>query len=223
MRHDQTVRFSRPLRAVRIADPNAPSHRQTQAESAEAPQLAEQTVKHLEQQSREAERDALQAAVAGLVEAAGSLTSRQRELLGEMQQAAVELAVAIASRVTYDNLQSDRFAIEDLARSVVGRLQQPGPVEVRLHPDDIALLRRRLGEGELVTQREIHLIADESLGRGDCVVAAGDVSVASQLEEQLAGIRQHLLRNLSHAQVERRKPLRADRELRRFPNRRETA
>jgi flagellar biosynthesis/type III secretory pathway protein FliH len=221
MIHDRTVRFSQPLRAIRLVEPGSPLAPDSRATADPTTGRPDEfaAAKELERQ----EREAVENAVAGLIEAAQNLTTRQRELLGEMQQAAVELAAAIASRVTHDKLQADRFAIEELARSVVGRLESSRKVQVRMHPDDIALLSRRLGDNQLAAQKEIELIRDESLKRGDCVADAGDVSVASQLEEQLNGIRQQLLRNLSDAQVEDRKALPGDRELRRYPDRRQTA
>jgi flagellar biosynthesis/type III secretory pathway protein FliH len=221
LRYDQTVRFSQPPRAVRLAEPNASPATEPQEPSDEATRLAHALAAAKE--SEHQEREAVEHAVAGLVEAAQSLTNRRRELLNEMQQAAVELAAAIASRVTYDKLQTDRFAIEELARTVVSRLESSGQVQVRMHPDDIALLSRRMGENQLAAQKEIELIRDDTLGRGDCIADAGDVSVISQLEEQLNGIRQHLLRNISDAQIEDRKAVPGDCELRRYPDRRQTA
>jgi flagellar biosynthesis/type III secretory pathway protein FliH len=221
MRHDRNVRFSQPLRAVRLVDGYSPiatvSHGTANPTIGRPDELA--AAKELERQ----EREAVENAVAGLIEAAQNLTTRRRELVGEMQQAAVELAAAIASRVTYDKLHTDRFAIEELVRTVLCRLESSGRVQARMHPDDIALLSRRLGENQLDAQKEIELIRDETLRRGDCIAVAGDVSVISRLEEQLDGIRQHLLRNLADAQVEDRKVVPGDRELRRYPDRRQTA
>jgi flagellar biosynthesis/type III secretory pathway protein FliH len=221
MRHEQTVRFVQSLRAVRLTETSAGQSADSQ--STADPQtraLAEiAAAKELEQR----EGGAIAVALAGLAEAAGSLTSSRNELLSEMQQAAVELATAISMRVTYDKLQTDRFAIEELVHAVVGRLGSTGPVQVRMHPDDLALLERRLGEGRSVEHDAIHLTPDDTLGRGDCVADAGDVSFASYLEEQLSGIRQHLLRKLSDARFECRKAAAGDRELRRIPDRRQTA
>lgn len=220
MRYERTIRFPRPLRSVRLVQPPSASTSDSQAAEAAARALAEVAAAR---EREEHERRAVDETLAALAEAAESLTRSRNELLGEMQQAAVELATAVAMRVTYDQLQTDRFAIEELVQAVVHRLGATGPVQVRLHPEDLALVNRRRGEGRGAESPDLQLIADESLGRGDCVADAGEVGFASFLEEQLNGLRQHLLRNLSDAQIERRKAAAGNRGLRRFPDRRQTA
>lgn len=220
MRFKQTIRFARLLRTIRLGDPTAVEIAAQQAEAeSNARALAESTAQERERQ----ERSGIEETLAALEEAAQSLTRWHNQLLNEMQQVAVELATAITTRVTYDKLETDRFAIEQLAHDVVSHLGTNGPVQVRMHPDDLALLNRRLGDGRMAEYHNIQLVPDETLGRGDCIADAGDVSFASTLEEQLNGMRQHLLRNLTDAQIERRKAQAGDRELRRFPDRRQTA
>lgn len=221
MRHEYHIRFGSPLRAVHVGDPDAARQRQqaAQAESESRAMAEIAATREMELQ----ESRAVEEALAGLTEAAESLVQRQSQLLGEMQQVAIELATAIAMRVTYDKLQSDRFAIEELVATVVGRLGTTEAVSVRMHPEDMALLERRGKADVLQKIGDVRFIADDTLARGDCVADAGDVSLESCLEEELNGIRQHLLRNLSDAQIERRKTAAGDRELRRFPDRRQTA
>jgi flagellar biosynthesis/type III secretory pathway protein FliH len=229
MRHEKTIRFGRPLRAVRLTDASASEGADLEAMAeASARALTEMAAAKEREQQKLQEQAAVEQALAGIAEAASGLTHRRNDLLAEMQKVAVELAMAVATRVTYDKLQSDHFAIEELVHAVVSRLAPAGPVQIRMHPDDIALLNRRLGDerlsaGRFAEHSEIRLIPDESLRRGDCTADAGDVSFASSLEEQLSGIRQHLLRNLTDAQTERRKAAAGDRELRRSPDRRQTA
>lgn len=220
MRHEYRIRFAQTLRRVRLAEANAaPSADNLSAAAAAQLQTEVELARELEQR----ERRAIDETLTALNEAAESLISSRNELLGEMQQAAVELALAVAMRVTYDKLQTDRFAIEELVQAVVARVAPAKAVQVRMHPDDLALLHRRSEAGQLQQLAEMQFIPDTTLGRGDCVVDAGDVSFDSCLEEQLDGLRRHLLRNINDAQVERRKAATGDRELRRFPDRRQTA
>ena len=57
-----------------------------------------------------------------------------------MQKLAVELAVAIASRLLHDQIQAGDYPVENLVRTVVERLDTPQPVTVFLHPEDLAAL-----------------------------------------------------------------------------------
>lgn len=174
-------------------------------------------------QAQEEERRAVQSVLAALAQASSNLVRQQNGLLEEMQMAAVELAAAMTAHVTYDKLETDRFAIEELAKAVIGRLTTGGPVEVRLNPDDIALLERRTGGSLSGDGNDIALVADNALGRGDCVAESGAVSFTSCLEEQLNGLRQHLLRNLSNAQSGHRNTSTGNHPLRRPANSRPTA
>jgi flagellar assembly protein FliH len=148
----------------------------------------------------------------------------QRGRLAEMQRVAVEVAVAVASHVLYERIESGDFPVEELVRAAVQRLDPRQAVTVRLHPEDLALLERRTAEEPLfaLDTEELRLVADPALGRGDCRAETGDVAVMANLQEHLAEIRHDLLRALPEAEVERRKPA-AERNLRRYPDRRATA
>jgi flagellar biosynthesis/type III secretory pathway protein FliH len=140
-----------------------------------------------------------------------------------MQRMPVELAVAVASHVLYERLDSGDFTVEELVRSAVRRLEPRQAVTVRLHPDDLAPLERRTADEPLfaLDTAELRLVGDAELGRGDRRAEPGDVAVLANLEEHLAEIRRDLLQTLPVAAVERRRA--SERTLRRFPERRLTA
>ena len=108
-------------------------------------------------------------------------------------------------------------------RAAVQRLEPRQAVTVRLHPDDLALLERRTAEEPLfaLDTEELRLVADASMGRGDCRAETGDVTVVTNLEAHLAEIRRELPSALPEVEVERRKD--SERNLRRYPDRRATA
>jgi flagellar assembly protein FliH len=174
------------------------------------------------QQLEKEAREALQRVMNRLVEVAEELQDQQRQRLEEMQRAAVELAVAVASRLVHERLDKGEFAVEALVRQAVDRLGVNQPVTVYLHPSDLALLEKRLATGShpALNLTALRLTADASLGRGDCRAEAGDLSVLAKMQEGLADIRRHLLDTLPEATVDRRRP---DHPLRRFPDRRQTA
>jgi len=150
------------------------------------------------------EREAIECVLRNLHEAAAFLRSQQQEHLEEMQRLAVELAVAIASRLLHDQIQSGDYPVETLVRKVVERLDTPQPVTVFLHPADLALLKQRLGEGRTIfpESAEVQLRSDAALARGDVRAQAGDISVLADLEEQLKDIRGTLQETLSVAAAE---------------------
>ncbi len=171
------------------------------------------------------ERERVERVLGSLAEVARDLRAQQRSRLEEMQQVAVEIALAVAGSVVYERIEAGDYAVEELVRRAVQRLDSREAVTVHLHPDDLALLERRLGEGPRITLDgdDVRLAADASLARGDCRAETGDGSVLTHLEEHLAEIRKDLLRSLPEAEVERRKGVADERGLRRYPDRRHTA
>ncbi|HTU90983.1 MAG TPA: FliH/SctL family protein [Gemmataceae bacterium] len=148
------------------------------------------------------ERQAIEQVLEQLRKAADQLAKRYDTMLDEMRQAAIELAVAVAGRVVFDKLQAGEFPVEEMARQARARLPAAPSVTVYLHPDDLALLRRRLADKPLLPAREtqLRIEADPSLRRGGCRAEAGEIHVLADLADQLTGLRQHLLWSASHAQ-----------------------
>jgi flagellar biosynthesis/type III secretory pathway protein FliH len=217
--HELLLTVPRQLREVVLADSSAPLP--SAAEQAIAPR--QETAQEI--QARKAEQEALQRLMSNLEEVATELQQQQSQRLEEMRQVAVELAVAIASRLVHERIEAGDYAVETLIRQAVESLKTTQPITIYLHPQDLALLENRLAKThppptDLV---KLRLVGDPLLGRGDCRAEAGDTGVLAQVQEQLVGIRKHLLEKLPEATLERRRPLPADRPLKRFPDRRHTA
>lgn len=101
-----------------------------------------------------------------------ALASRRRALYLLLREAYVEQPERLAALV--------HEAVESLGES-------RRRVEVRLHPDDLALLRPLLGE-----LHHARLAADASLGRGDLRVHAEDVRLDARINTRLEQILQRL-------------------------------
>lgn len=153
------------------------------------------------QRERE-ERQAIEQALEQLRKAADHLAAHYETMSDEMRQAAIELAIAVAGHVAFDKLQAGEFPMEEMVRQALARLPAAPSFTVYLHPDDLALLQRRVEDKSLLPAREaqVRIEADASLRRGGCRAEAGEIHVLADLADQLAGLRQHLLWSASHAQ-----------------------
>jgi hypothetical protein len=138
----------------------------------------------------------------GVLDGVRRIDDTHRGWLAEWRRAAVELAVTIATRLVHDRVKADDFAVETVVREAAILLGARGPLTVRLHPADLALLESRLGGAPLFADGAgmVVVAADTSQRRGDCQVESSDASVTARLGEQLAGIRQELLRSLGDAE-----------------------
>lgn len=146
------------------------------------------------------ERQAIEQVLSQLRAAARQLGDRYESMAAQMRQATVELALAVAGRLVFDKLQAGEFPIEEMVRQAVARLPAAPSVRVHLHPDDLALLQRRLGEQPLSPEPDVQLNADATLKRGGCRAEADEIHVLADLSGQLAELRQQLLWSASHAQ-----------------------
>jgi hypothetical protein len=155
----------------------------------------------------------------------GELESRRRESLAELQQAVVELSVAIASQLTYRIIDSGEFAVEKMVEDAVSRLPAAEHVTLRLNPQDLELFQQRIKSmpAASLDARSLHLAADPAVGRGGCLAELPEQGILCDIELLLGDLHTELMEGLSDAQVERRRAQGTDRSLRRFPDRRETA
>ncbi len=153
----------------------------------------------------------IERAFAVLTSKIDALHETRRREWREWQRNAVELALTVATRLLRDRFAAGDYPIEAVARELLDevrpagplgaeRPQTPGWVTVHLHPDDLALLQRRLGDAPLVEGRDdLTILPDPTLGRGDCRVESGDSLALAQLPVQLAEMRRRMLRSLGHA------------------------
>jgi len=243
------IRLSHPLISVVLTDPGSDISAPAQAVAASSIEDAATQAQILQQQQqskplgtpgddnaagatdrtqeRIAEQELSQARqiLERIAEAIDELEARRSNSLEEMQRAAVELAVAVGEHLARAALEKDEYAVEDLVSEAIEKLGPGGPIRVHLHPDDLALLSRRLSARPewCGNDPRVELVSDPSLDRGDCVAECGETIMASKLDLRIEELRQTLLGALPHAQIERRRTEEADKKLRRFPERRQTA
>ncbi|WP_075095812.1 FliH/SctL family protein [Planctomyces sp. SH-PL14] len=160
----------------------------------------------------------------GLEETVREFEERRQQSLGELQQLAVELAVAVASHVIAKAVEAEQFDVTGLVQRLIDRLGLEAPLRVSLHPRDLQLFNAQIARDPATWKdRQLTLIPDPSLPRGSCRGEAPQGSVLSDASLHLAELRRHLLEGLDDAEIERRQAAPTDRGLRRFPDRRETA
>ena len=190
--HEHSVSFSAPLRRSVVAEPlDALPPLPRLASPAPAPGLSADV-------QEKADLRAFETVLASLQTAAAQCETRLESLLGEMRQAAVELAIAVAGRLLMDKVEAGAFPLEPLVRRVVERLPARATVVVHMHPEDLTLLQTRLGDRVLLLGGpDIQFHGDSALTRGGCRAVAGGVSILSDLNHQLANLRENLLENIA--------------------------
>jgi flagellar biosynthesis/type III secretory pathway protein FliH len=161
--------------------------------------------------------------MASVQEAIQDLEDRRKQNLVELQEAAIELAMAAASRIVGEAIDRDIFAVDQVVGELLGRIASSGPVQVALNPADLKLLKAKRTEGLETPGGVIEFFEDSTLKRGCCRAVSGSRAVISDWRTHLAEICAGLNEELEHAQTERRGPEAAHQRVKRYPDRRETA
>lgn len=143
--------------------------------------------------------DEIAAVTRALSSALRSLEEVRRETLREQHGAIVELALAMADRISHQRLANETEGLAERVRAAVERIEgREGrePVEIALCSSDLESFEAASRDDrELLGREEALWIADPDLGPGEVRVRAGgtrvDGSVAAALEqfrEDLLGI-----------------------------------
>ncbi len=147
------------------------------------------------------ERAVIERTLGAMTREITALEAWRREEAEGWKRAAAELGVAIAARILHTRISAGDFPAEEVVREMVGQAG-PGPLAVYLHPEDLELLRSRVGGGPLTDEPgRITLRGDPALGRGDCRVEGRDALVLARLPDQLEDMRRQLLRSLGHGSL----------------------
>ena len=223
-----TLTLDTPLTSVRIASqqPRAAAHSDVpQSETQNGHRKAGSSDPRVE--SAAYSFDTVYALLEAINEAICSVEERRQQSLQELRKLAIELSVVVASKLMYQSIELSQFPIGHLVDEALSHLSpvDPQSVTVKLHPEDIALLRKRLEQEQNLTNKlnEMNMQADSSLNRGVCEATIGDAGVMLDLETKVNELRMSLLGTLTDAETERRKTSADGRDVRRFPDRRETA
>lgn len=120
----------------------------------------------------EAEATRLHTLADNLDQALGALDTEVAEEL-------LALSIEIARQVLQHTLAANPTAIVDTVRAALAQMPQ-AHAQIRLHPDDLALVREHLGEH--IGHGGHRLIDDVSIARGGCKVEAAGAQIDATVE-----------------------------------------
>ncbi len=214
----------RPVRLAEFLTAEKPTVVQAEPPAQHAPVEVQEPVISAAPGVSHEEMAVLMELLSSVAEDVAAVREQQRQSLAEMQTATIELAVAAASWLTGTAIDAGMFAVDDLVRLALEKLDASSPVRVQLNPLDHQLLK------ELTQQQpnadlyeQLTCVENAALPRGSCRIESGRRTLLSDMETRLEEIRRLWMENLDATQVERREDGGHGRSLRRFPDRRETA
>ncbi len=128
-------------------------------------------------------------------EVASQWESQRKDMAREANQAVLHLALALAERVVHRVLEVDRSVIVEQVANALSHVLRPMDPMVKINPADRALLDEAMPQllREFNQFEHVHLVEDESVAPGGCVVATGQGLIDAQIETQLERIVEMML------------------------------
>ncbi|HVA90294.1 MAG TPA: FliH/SctL family protein [Chloroflexota bacterium] len=103
-----------------------------------------------------------------------------------LDQVALTLALALARLVVRRELTAVPDTLLEVARGALGEMALDAEVSIRVHSDDVALLRERLHELGIGALLAVAVVGDPALSAGSCVIRSGPGQVDASVDTQLA-------------------------------------
>ncbi len=139
-----------------------------------------------ESEAAERQRDAhLARAVELLLTAADAFRSTEQVVLADIEDTVAELALSIARTVLDRELVTSADPGADAIARALALVPDNCPVTLRLHPDDVLVLR---DVSALALSRELVVVADPGVEPGGCVAEAAGRQVDAQVGPALARV-----------------------------------
>ncbi len=104
----------------------------------------------------------------------------------QLDQMALTLAIALARMVVRRELSSVPDTLLDVARAALAEMAVEAEVSLRVHPEDVPLLRDRLPELGLGSLLAVAVVGDPGLAEGSCVIRSGPGEVDASVDTQMA-------------------------------------
>lgn len=118
---------------------------------------------------------------------AGELEGLRRKAALELETEIVQLSLAIARKIVCRETRIAPETVAGVVRQALARIEQAGRVTIRLHPEDLNIIRElspplTAGRPDAgLTQFE----ADEAITRGGCLILTDSGEVDARIERQL--------------------------------------
>jgi flagellar assembly protein FliH len=132
-------------------------------------------------QAQERVRSALEA----LRRAAEALSASREQRLRDLEANVYAIALTAARKIVMREITADPSIVADLVRRAREMMGSEGPIEIRLHPEDLNRVREEEPAPAGDAETEIRLTADATLERGAFVLNGPHRIVEGRADEAL--------------------------------------
>lgn len=132
----------------------------------------------------------LEALEANLLDVTQKLDAAQSSIETEARHAVLELAMRLAERIVHRAIETDPAVVVDQVGTALSHVLGKYEATVLVHPDDATLIEEALPnlQKKAANLTHIHIVEDESISRGGCVVQYGQGEIDATVDTQLQRI-----------------------------------
>ena len=145
-----------------------------------------------------AERIRVAPAIRAAEEALQAINEADQRWTGAVEENVIALALAVARHIVDREVDGDQAIIERLVRRALDVFPVDHPVQVRVHPDDLTLIRALRDERAAAhygrADETTLWVADARVTRGGCIVEGRNRIVDARIETAL----ERIYRRLAH-------------------------
>jgi flagellar assembly protein FliH len=115
------------------------------------------------------------------------LTQARAKVLKAADETVVDVAVALAQKITGQQVVSDPKALVRIMRTALGQMAEESSLVLKVHPQDLGIARRFAAHWVAKSSSDKVLKVQEAdyVGRGGCMLEGGEENVDARLETQL--------------------------------------
>lgn len=115
-----------------------------------------------------------------------SLKQERRQVLLEAEKLVVDLASALALRVTSMQAEIDPMVLARVIHTALEHLSEHSNLVIKVHSEDLKIARKFVGKWVEKVDRDavIKVQVGEHVGRGGCMIEGKEESIDARLEEQ---------------------------------------
>ncbi len=121
--------------------------------------------------------------------AAKDLERRDRVGIAELEQEAVDLAMALTTEIIGRELAAIDQPVLDALGRAAGLLPDRGEPTLRVHPDDVQVVQDTVSADPLRWTASAEVVADATVERGGCIVDVGACRIDAQICTALERLR----------------------------------
>ncbi len=115
-----------------------------------------------------------------------NLIAERAQVLKEAEETVIDLAAALVRRIVGFQVEMNPKALVQIVRNALGHLSDHSNLEIKVHPDDLQIVRRfAVHWVDKVDQDAVLKVrASEIVARGGCMIEGLEENVDARLEEQ---------------------------------------